>query len=612
MSIIRFFIGHFTIGFFLAFLARVSFLLFQWSHIGTVSWVDWVWVHLVALKLDIATFSYLFIPAFVLYLVVSYQKLKTVLRVFYSVFAFFYLLVNCIDMELFAHWGSRVNLMALFYAQYAEGAKASLDIVDLLILAAWYMVFLIPFIWLLPKFLNYFVKPFTWYKSTVLGIVGLLALSFLGIRGGVGKVPINQSSVVFSENQVMNVAAVNPVWNLLYFVFNKGANLSYDNFKYYDDLDERLNSLKLFDSAQSMSPKLFNHDKPNIVLLMMESLSAETMQSMGGAFDWSKGLDSLTQEAMWFSQVYASGNRTDKGLVALLSGFPAQSAASILTDPNRVNQLPFVGCKLKNEGYTTLFMYGGDADFANMAYYLRKGCFTAIVDKSKFQSKTALGNWGYHDQDLFANLKMVLSEQYQSPFFVTALSLSVHEPFDIPKKFDRSMKYEMAYKYADSCLFDFIEWFKKQAHYKNSVLIITGDHGRDLGLHDKLYVDPYKFRIPVLILGGAVNAAYENKEVNTISSQVSIMPFVLQEMGLPVNDFDFYNHPINATTNYAFYTYNGGFAWLQDSAVGLFYSPPMGIKNDVEKKLNKQEASIYHAGRAFEQYVMKKYFGFNQ
>jgi hypothetical protein len=199
MSFFRFFIGHFVIGFFLAFLARISFLLFLWSHIGTVSWADWIWVHLFALKLDIAIFSYLLVPAFILYLVVSYKKIKTVLRVFYSVFALFYLLVNCIDMELFAHWGSRVNLLALFYAQYPEEAKASIDVVDLLILVVWYIVFLFPFIWLLPKFLNYFIKPFIWYKSSVLVIVCLLAISFLGIRGGVGKVPINQSSVVFSE-----------------------------------------------------------------------------------------------------------------------------------------------------------------------------------------------------------------------------------------------------------------------------------------------------------------------------------------------------------------------------------------------------------------------------
>ena len=163
----------------------------------------------------------------------------------------------------------------------------------------------------------------------------------------------------------------------------------------------------------------------------MESFTAKFVGCLGGEPGVTPNLDKIATDGLLFTNIYAAGDRSEKGEVAVLSGYPNQAITSIIKTPAKTEKLPQITKSLEEEGYHTSYTYGGELEFANIKSYLVNAGFDKLVSKYSFSISERTTSWGVHDHIVlnrfFDNLK-----KEEQPFFATLFTLSSHEPYDVP------------------------------------------------------------------------------------------------------------------------------------------------------------------------------------
>src|SRR5690606_1630627 len=144
-------------------------------------------------------------------------------------------------------------------------------------------------------------------------------------------------------------------------------------------------------------------DKPNIVLVIMESFTADVVAELGGEPNVTPHFSNLIKDGLLFDHIYSSSDRTDKGLVAILSAFPSQGPRSIIKENDKQEKLPSISKELSKSGYFTSFFYGGYTEFANFKSYLLSHQFKTLIDASSIKSKDLTSKWGAYDEVAFQN-----------------------------------------------------------------------------------------------------------------------------------------------------------------------------------------------------------------
>ena len=143
----------------------------------------------------------------------------------------------------------------------------------------------------------------------------------------------------------------------------------------------------------------------------MESFSSKLMKSLGGEPNVAVNLDTLAQEGVLFTNFYANSFRTDRGVVAVLSGYPAQPTTSLMKYPHKIQSVPSIAGSLKKAGYRTKYYYGGDADFTNMRSYVITSGFDELISDVDFPVSERLSKWGVHDHLVFKRLLQDLNAE---------------------------------------------------------------------------------------------------------------------------------------------------------------------------------------------------------
>ena len=406
------------------------------------------------------------------------------------------------------------------------------------------------------------------------GIIITIAL-ILPIRGGWQLAPVNQSAVYFSDKPFANYAAVNAMWNFFVSVYEKTSE---DTNPYtYTPEKEAIATLKTLFSDSSKTQKLIRPDltQPNILIITYESLTAKVIEKLGGERGITPNFDSLTHEGVLFKNIYASGDRTDRGLVAVLSGYPAIPRANVMEVPRKSSQLPILSQILRGVNYETGFYYGGELEFANMKSYLLTGQFSKLITKSDFKKEDLSSKWGAFDHVVLEKLLSDLKTQKQ-PFFINLLTQSSHEPFEIPNGWgkpnlpptdDLDEKFRRVHFYSDQALGAFIRAAKKETWWQNTLVIVVADHSsHHIEPHDDFFA---KFHIPMLWLGGALSA--HDTLITQIGSQVDIAATLLSQLNLPHTDFKWSKNILS--TNYqpfAYFAFQNGFGFVQNNKRYVF------------------------------------------
>ena len=483
--------------------------------------------------------------------------LRRIRQVYFGLIAFIMACIFIVDLGLYGFWGFRLDATPIFYFfSSPKDAMASvsfwfvlLGIVAMLIYAG---ILYCIFYYVLIREKNPMKIPYR-RQNVSLALLLLTAALFIPIRGGFTVSTMNLSKVYFSSNQLMNHAAINPAFSFMYSATHQ------NNFeKQYRFMDPNTAD-KLFAEmvdkpatpADSI-PQLLNTQRPNIVFIILESFSTHLMETFGGQPNVAVNMDKFAKEGILFTHFYANSFRTDRGLVSIISGYPAQPTTSIMKYTRKTQSLPSIPASLKKAGYDLQYYYGGDADFTNMRSYLVSTGIEKIVSQNDFPVSERLSKWGVHDHILFHRILTDLkTEPQQEPFFKILQTSSSHEPFEVPYSKLSNAKLN-AFAYTDSCAGDFVRQLKETPLWKNSVVLFVPDH---LGVYPESidHLSPERYTIPLILTGGAVK---EPQRITAYGSQIDIAATLLAQLGLPHDDFTFSKNILNPSSpHFAFFTF---------------------------------------------------------
>jgi phosphoglycerol transferase MdoB-like AlkP superfamily enzyme len=394
----------------------------------------------------------------------------------------------------------------------------------------------------------------------------LTAALFLPIRGGVTVSSMNTGKAYFSQNQLLNHAAVNPL-----FSFMESASHQTDFADQYRFMDNReaarlastmMSPMAAGDSVAAY-PHVLSMDRPDIYLFVLESFSDTLMHQPGVT----PNLNRMKQEGVYFSRFYANSFRTDRGLLSVLHGYPSPATVSLMKFPHKTAHIPSLPAALKAAGWSLKYYYGGDADFTNMRSFLVNQGFQNIVEDQDFPVTERLSKWGVPDHLLFQRLKEDLqTDRSRGPVLRVIQTSSSHEPFDVPYQRCRD-KILNAFAYTDHWLGDFVNFLKRTSRWKRSLVVLVPDH---LGAWPRNADNfaTWRFHIPMIWLGGCIR---QPMTVGTYASQQDIAATLLGQLGIRHGQLKFSKDIFDTTQrHYAFFMMNDGFGLMDDDNALIF------------------------------------------
>lgn len=561
---------------------HILFLIYHFARLEGQGALSFFKVLAYGLRMDLSAAAYFSVIPFFIFFVSEWlggQKwLLWLLKVYTYLFLFLSSCLVIADLELYANWGYRIDDSFLKYLLSPTEMTATVSSYPIFSLVSIFLVLFLANIYLFNRGIFNYLKEF-WQKNTQKrhlktiiwqSVAGFLLVPFLivPIRGGLQLAPINQASVYFSNNVFLNHAAVNALWNFFVSTFENASDTS-NPFNYYaiNDAKQTLTALK--DTSETVHYLIDKKIKrPNILIVTYESLTAKLIERLGSEKGLTPQFDRLCKEGVLFSEIYASGDRTDRGLVAVLSGYPAIPKANILMTPRKSAQIPILSKTFKDSNYTTGFYYGGEVEFANMKAHLLNGQFTKLVTIHDFKKEELNSKWGAFDHIVFDRLLEDLNT-VQEPFFVNLLTLSSHEPFEVPagwfkeeKKYadDIDGQFKRVHLYSDDALGKFIDKAKQTKWWANTLVIVIADHSSP---HIQPHHDWFKrFHIPMLWLGGALSV--RDTTINTVASQIDLAATVLHQLDFSANEYTFSRNIFSAQYQpLAHYAFQNGFGLIK-------------------------------------------------
>lgn len=553
-------------------LQKPLFILYYNSLYADASWTDSFRVMWNGLPLDLSLAGYLTAIPGLLFIASAWTLSNTLRRIWNGYYLFISILLAVIfivDLGLYEYWGFRLDATPLFYFfSSPKDALASISIWQVLggvVAMALYASLLYGIFLLIQKGIWKSMK-LPYRRLSVSGVMLLLTgLLFIPIRGGFTVSTMNTGKVYFSSNQRLNHAAINPAFSLMESLAKQkdfGSQYRFMEAAQADELMKKLVDPMVLDSTavipDTLRTALFKTERPNVLFVILESFSSRLMTSLGGEPDIAVHMDSLAKEGVLFTNFYANSFRTDRGLVAVLSGFPAQPTTSIMKYPRKTQHLPAIAGSLRDAGYRTKYYYGGDADFTNMRSYLISSGFEGIISDEDFSVSDRLSKWGAHDHLVFnrllEDLKVEATDSVAAegarPFFKVLQTSSSHEPFEVPYRRLANDRLN-AFAYTDSCVGDFVKRFRELPQWKNTVMVLVPDHvGAYPEYLDNLSLDRYQ--VPLLLVGGAIAGP---RRIDVYGSQHDIAATLLAQLSLPHQEFTFSKDMLNpASPHFAFFT----------------------------------------------------------
>lgn len=570
LGIVKYFI--FWMTFFL--LAKVLFLAWNLEQSGLLSGAEIGGIFLHGLVMDVSTSCYLLLlPGLVL--AFRFMLPAAMINGFVRIYTILFLIIACLlvvlDLGLYPHWGTRVNVTVFNYIDDPVALGASVTLTDVLLglLIGGSLV---------AGFLFYYKRLFPdgitdkervqWFSMPIQLFV--VATLILPIRGGLDTSPLNLSSVAFSPKMYVNQSAVNYLWNFAKSV-EKRKRLS--NPCLYMDKDESLRVFNDFYKTDTLAQRpqlitLKGNKQPNVILIILESFSNKVIAPLGGLQGVAPNLDSLCTKSTVFTSFYSTGNRSDRGISAILGGYPSLLSTSIMVYPEKSNTLTLLPEYFNRQDYNTSFYYGGDINFYSLKSFVLQGNYQKLVTKADFPSELGrMTKWGVPDGYIFEKATKDLKTD-KEPFMKTIYTISSHPPYDVPfSKFPGSShhdRYINSVAYTDSCLGAYIDALRKSPLWENTLLIVTADHGTNQpGPTD--ITDPASYRIPLIWSGGVVDSL---QRIETITQQSDLGTTLVHQLGwetdpAPFSKDFFTSHP------YAFYMHDSGWGYVVPE--GCFY-----------------------------------------
>ena len=533
------------------FVTRVVLMAYSFSDVDA-SLLQLVKIFGVGLFYDFVASTYYFIPL-VVYLIVVPSKIfyKKWHRYFVYLLLFtttYFIIFNGVSEWFFwEEFGKRFNFIAVDYLVYTHEVIHNilesypipllLSVIFVLDLLLWYFIFKKST--LLQKA---FEREDTLKERLSVGAI-LLALPLLFFNL-LDKQPLTH----ISENIYNNELAKDGLYSL-FSAFRHNV-LEYEVFyktKPIKDVMHHLYELEGMDDKHLKVVKKEGEPKRyNVMLVMIESMSAEYMGIFGDDRNLTTYLDSLAKQSLFFDNFYATGTRTVRGMEAVTLSLPPTPGRSIVKRPE-CHGMYSSGFVFRQKGYENKFIYGGYGYFDNMNDFFSHNGFE-IVDRESFKNgEETFGNvWGLCDEDLFRKTLKEADASYKKgkPFFNFIMTTSNHRPYtypdgkiDIPSHTGR----EGGVKYTDYAIKEFIEAAKKKPWFKDTIFVILADHNG--GSAGKNTLPTWRYKIPLLIYAPDI---IKPRVVHKLASQVDLMPTLMSLLNFSYKSL-FYGNDILAS-----------------------------------------------------------------
>ncbi|RVT71398.1 alkaline phosphatase family protein [Flavobacterium sufflavum] len=545
-------INFFFIGLLITTISRlVLFFIFM----GRVTQTPDYWmIFPIGLRMDIILLSYIsFLPTLLLaFLPDNYlQKIKKFFSFYFITFLFLLLFMELASYDFIKEYDTRPNKLLIDYLIYPKEVVGTLLKSYMASMLFSFFVLGIALYYSIKKAAFWFYPKFVAYRTKLVMFPLVAFLLFFGARSSlVSKRPINASNAIFSTDQLTNNLGLNSLYTVGFALYSLKNEVSADKMYGKMDANEAISRVKKYMNVppanftdadlplmhlQKSNEKLA---KPyNVVIFLQESLGAEYVGSLGG-LPLTSEFDKLTKDGMLFTNLYCTGTRSVRGIEAVVTGFLPSPSESVVKLSNSQTGFYTLAENLREKGYQTSFIYGGMANFDNMAAFFNGNGFSKIIDEKDYDaSKVAFkGTWGYSDEDLATKANSYFKSMGYKPFFSLMFSTSNHEPFEFPdgriKLYDKKKNtVNNAMKYADFSIGKFFEMAKKEAYFKNTIFLVIADH--NTRTYGKNLVPINKFHIPALLIGPNVPKGIAYKK---LCSQIDIAPTLLNFIGMDINN----------------------------------------------------------------------------
>ena len=567
-----------------------------------------------ALPLDIATASFMLaLPA--IYMFVSYavdkETLFAPLRWYFYLMVAVYNLAAFGDIGIYGEWRTKLSYRALLYLQNPSEVINTAETEHTLLLIVLWSVFTVFFCWLYTKL----VEPdFTEleekedYKPNVYVLSGsfvlVLGMLFLGMRGGLNEIPITSSKVYYSSHKFANEMCVNPAYYLVENILNSKKVETRAHFNYMDMESAKRRTEGLHEFACDSTVNILKIERPNIVVVLLESWSADLIESLGGEPGITPNFRELEKEGLLFTNIYASANRSQHAMSSLFGGLPGMPVTTITNHPDKYYAVPSLVKKMDSVGYHTSFYFGGELNYGNILSYLRYNEFDEIVEGKDINEGFFKGKLGYHDTDVMPWYVEQLS-RYEQPFFSTLFTQSSHSPYDYPKIFEEiewpaiEKQYVNSGYYTDIAIGMFMEKAKQQEWYDSTLFVFVADHSHATYKNHRMEsFDHHK--IPMLIYGEPLQDSLRGMTFDKICGNTDLPATILAQLGMKHDEFIWSKDVFGKCYKpFAFFELNNGLGWKTPEGEFVYSNTGIYIKNTLPEAVRD---SVVKDGKAYMQY----------
>ncbi len=543
-----------VLGFLMFAIFRVGLLVRRWEMIEDLRVADVLGCFRMALRFDAVPIGYALLPLTVV-LPLAPRRLfrnrtfRQGITTYATTLLVVALCVEIIGACFFVHFWDRLNWLSVAHLpHFRESAVYIWNAYPVLTMLVGVVLATLAVRWGLNKlFWSYPVPGRVRLRDRVLAAGVLTALAAWGARGGITR-PLRISDAYFCTNKVVCHLAQNNFFTLMRAAKARLTDVS-DETEYYSfppvaraaevtcgmllqrgdtPLGGSANPLwRRSDSGQARRDL-------NVVIIMMEGMAGKPVGALGYKTSFTPELDELCKQGIFLDRLYAVGPRTSRGMMGVLCGHPDVSGRSILMRESAQGCFLSLPAILRSRGYATVMVYAGDPGFDNMRGFFSKAGIERFIDERAIGDPRQIGNWGVPDELTFDKAHEVFGQMHgQQPFFAVILTVSNHEPFEIPKgKVEaltgesKEIKALNAYRYADWAMGEFFRKARTAPYFKDTLFVLVADHGRDFD--NTRIVDVPGYRIPCLFLAPE---HLPPRRVHTVASQMDIAPTILAILG---------------------------------------------------------------------------------
>ena len=551
---------------------RLVFILYYSRQLVLegISFSHLLGVFVYSFRLDLATTCYFMLFPFLLLVIQSLYSprwLNWVNKTYAGIIILFYSFTESVELGIYDEWKTKVNFKVIRYLDHPSEIYNSAE-------TSTFFLLILIFVFMagtgLFAYSRWFYRDLVrigrhwWFCPVFLLITpGLL---FIALRGGIKPAPINQSQSMYSEHNILNVISVNNAFNLYISVYENLGNFDRNPYIFMEDRKAERIVNTIYSVKRDTTVRILSMDRPNIVMLILESWSADLIEDLGGKPGITPEFRELEKEGILFTRIYASGPRSEHGMSSIFAAFPSHPLSCITIQPDKFSKLPSLSRELEAAGYSTAFYFGGQLIYGNIRGFIYHNGFNKIMEEADFPATFPHGKLGIPDEFTLNYLADDIAS-LKPPFLAALFTLSTHSPWDQPYAKpltwgDNEREYINAALYTDHCLGEFFRKVSKLPWYDSTLFVIVADHSHNSYYNYHPHSREYH-KIPLLFYGTPIRKEFRGTSWDKLGNQHDLASTLLNQIGMPDTNFHWSKNLFNPfTRDFAYYTNYDGCGWL--------------------------------------------------